>query len=169
MTCITLRWGHRKMCLLGICGGECVDESRNSWISLSQEGSVSAKSCSFLSNPIKKTWCNLAYYFFCIKYPFERCSFIAAYPTNFRRNSSVLCNTTRKRASPDSTKIRVLVHPRGSCLQHNTKKPQYSVSIKWNSVTLTETTVIVQRENIYHSRCDIFQSLVISSFLIQRY
>lgn len=51
---------------------------------------------------------NLAYYFSCIKCPFERYSFVDAYTRKFRRNSSVLRITIRQRASLDSTKSALL-------------------------------------------------------------
>lgn len=145
MTYITLRWAQWKMCLLGTCGGGCVDESHNWWISFFKASSFSDKSCSFLSNLIKKTKCNLAYYFSWIKHRFERCAFRAAYTTNFGRNRSVLQENCKSRLY----KICVLVHPRGSCLQRNAKKPWYSVSIEWNSVTLMETTAIVAERRAF--------------------
>lgn len=76
----------------------------------------------------------------------------------------MLCITTRKRARLDPTKSVFLVsQERPVCsiiLQnHNTL-----LALNGISVTTMESTTIVQRGTIYHSRCKFFQSLVIPIF-----
>lgn len=68
---------------------------------------------------------------------------------------------TRKRARLDSTKSVFLFSQEGLVCSIILRNNNTLLALNGISVTTTESTAIVQRENIYHSRCHFFQSLVI--------